>query len=202
MIPERSRTGERLRTAARRLNLALARDEPVPAPQLERAGLVEAARKRSLVRHARWFERQDTVVVSHVSAAEGILPHLDDFFRQHVERCALAPYPSLFNDPRQRDFFRALTLSDAGWLRFTRVEWRGIAVAYHFGMCFGGAFIWYKPSFEPTLAQRSPGEMLLRHLLVAAFEEGAHTFDFGIGDEAFKYRFATSVPQVRTWELG
>jgi len=32
--------------------------------------------------------------------------------------------------------------------------------------------------------------------------DGEETFDFGIGDEAFKYRFATQVPRVRTWWLG
>ena len=37
-----------------------------------------------------------------------------------------------------------------------------------------------------------------RQLLLAAVEEGARTFDFGLGDEAFKARFANKVHKVRT----
>jgi CelD/BcsL family acetyltransferase involved in cellulose biosynthesis len=38
-------------------------------------------------------------------------------------------------------------------------------------------------------------------LLLAAMAEKAHTFDFGLGDEAFKSRFATRVNRVRNWGL-
>jgi CelD/BcsL family acetyltransferase involved in cellulose biosynthesis len=68
-------------------------------------------------------------------------------------------------------------------------------------MSFAGSFLWYKPSFQISLARRSPGEVLLRQLLLTAYAEGAATFDFGIGDEPFKYRFASTVPHVRTWTL-
>ena len=51
--------------------------------------------------------------------------------------------------------------------------------------------------FDPDLARHSPGEVLLRQLLMAALAEGAHTFDFGLGDEAFKARFATRINRVR-----
>jgi CelD/BcsL family acetyltransferase involved in cellulose biosynthesis len=42
---------------------------------------------------------------------------------------------------------------------------------------------------------------LLRHLVLAAIEENAHTFDFGFGDEAYKYRYATDVVRLQTWGL-
>ena len=64
-----------------------------------------------------------------------------------------------------------------------------------------GIFLWYKPSFAVDLAQRSPGEVLLRRLLLQAMEENARMFDFGLGDEAFKSRFATQVNTVRNWGL-
>ena len=41
----------------------------------------------------------------------------------------------------------------------------------------------------------------MRQLLLAAAAEGTHTFDFGLGDEAFKSRFATRVDVVRNWGL-
>ena len=50
-------------------------------------------------------------------------------------------------------------------------------------------------------ARHSPGEVLLRQLLIAAMAENAEVFDFGLGDEAFKSRFATHVCRVRNWGL-
>ena len=61
--------------------------------------------------------------------------------------------------------------------------------------------MWYKPSFAIELAKRSPGEVLLRGLLLTALKEGASTFDLGLGAENFKERFATHTPVVRTWGL-
>ena len=57
------------------------------------------------------------------------------------------------------------------------------------------------PSFALELAPRSLGEILLSCLLLAAIDEGAHTFDFGLGCEPFKLRFATTANRVRKWEM-
>jgi CelD/BcsL family acetyltransferase involved in cellulose biosynthesis len=61
--------------------------------------------------------------------------------------------------------------------------------------------MWYKPSFAIELARFSPGEVLLRQLLLRAIEEGLAIFDFGLGEEPFKARFATHSRQVRNWGL-
>ena len=139
----------------------------------------------------------------HSSEAATISPFLDSFFAQHMARWGTTPYSSLFHEQAQRDFYRRLTscAGDAGWLRFTRVEWQGRPIAFHFGFCYRGNYLWYKPSFEISLARRSPGEVLLRQLLLAAIAEGANIFDFGLGDELFKRRFATQVNHARTWGL-
>jgi CelD/BcsL family acetyltransferase involved in cellulose biosynthesis len=203
VVPERSPTPALLEAAATRLGLEPTGDEPVPAPTLDRAGLVAATRKKSLVRHENWFRRNGELSVAHLTGSGAILAELERFFDQHVERCTIAPYASLFEDPRQRAFYRRLAERQGpeGWLRFTRLDWDGNTIAYHFGMSFEGSYLWYKPSFDVALARHSPGEVLLRQLLLAAHHEGAHTFDFGLGEEAFKYRFATAVPLVRTWNL-
>jgi CelD/BcsL family acetyltransferase involved in cellulose biosynthesis len=38
-------------------------------------------------------------------------------------------------------------------------------------------------------------------LILAALSEQAQRFEFGLGDEPFKQRFATDVRHVRTWGL-
>ncbi len=206
LVLDDSANGERLAGAARRLGLDCFDEGYLPAPALDlsRPGAVEAAAgKKSLVRHERYFLHNGALEVLHLRDGQAILPHLPEFFEQHVDRWAQTPNASLFLDSAQRAFYQRLAErgGDAGWLRFTRLQWNGRPVAFHFGFCYRGVFLWYKPSFAIELARRSPGEALLRRLLLAAGEEGVSLFDFGLGDEAFKARFATEVRTVRTWGL-
>ena len=206
-VPDASATGPLLQQAAARLGLRIFDEGSQSAPALEipldGTAAIEAAKKKSLVRHEKSFTRLGPLHVEHLTDGDAILPHLDEFFAQHLARWAGTSSPSLFNEERQRRFYHevARRAGKTGWLRFTRIGWQGRAIAFHFGFCHRGSFLWYKPSFAIDLAKQSPGEVLLRHLLLAAAAEGAHTFDFGLGDEAFKSRFATRVNVVRNWGL-
>jgi CelD/BcsL family acetyltransferase involved in cellulose biosynthesis len=206
-VPENSRTGTMLKEVADGLGLSCFDEGILPAPALALAAEPELAHaalhKKSLVRHENYFRRRGTLQVHHFQDGKDILPQLEGFFEQHVARWAVTPYSSLFKDQIQRDFYEKLTRVAArtGWLRFTRLDWGGRPIAFHFGFCYRGNYLWYKPSFAIELARRSPGEALLRQLLVAAIADGASTFDFGLGDEAFKQRFATHTHSVRTWGL-
>jgi len=206
LVPARSRTAGFLEKAAERLGMDFCDEGEIEAPFLDltATGAAHAAvNKRSLLRHERFFERAERIDVREMRRAEDILPHLDDFFAQHIGRWESTEWPSLFLKERHRKFYRRLIweASDAGWLRFTRVEWQGRAIAAHLGFCYNGSYLWYKPAFSIDLARHSPGEVLLRRLLLSAIDEQATTFDFGIGNEAFKQRFATAIPLVKTWGL-
>ena len=206
-LPDDSPTGSLLASAAERLGLAIFDEGEQVAPVVDLAADPEhafaATRKKSLVRHENWFRRHGELAVRHTSEASVTIPDLRQFFEQHVARWSVTPYPSLFQDDQQRTFYRRVCelAGPEGWLRFTRVMWAGRPIAFHFGFCYRGAYLWYKPTFDLALAARSPGEVLLRQLLLAAIEEGAETFDFGLGDEAFKSRFASSQRTVRDWGL-
>lgn len=205
-VPDASPTGERLGRAASGLGWGVHDEGDLVAPALDLGdpGVVSAAiDRKSLRRHDRWFRNQGDLVVEHLRAGEEIAPRLEAFFDQHVRRWEGTGHPSLFEDRAHRAFYRTLVdeAGDAGWLRFTEVRWNDRPIAFHFGFHHRGTYLWYKPAFEIELARRSPGEVLLRHLIRAADEEGAETFDFGLGDEPFKHRFATRVPRVRTWGL-
>ncbi len=206
-VPDNSETGTRLQRAAARLDLTIFDEGDMPAPALEIAKNTDAAeaaaRRKSLLRHERFFSRSGSLKVQQLTDGEEILPHLHEFFAQHRDRWNGTPTPSLFAEESQQRFYRNLTRAAAreGWLRFTRLDWQGRPIAFHFGFCYRGRFLWYKPAFSIDLARHSPGEVLLRQLLLAALAEGAHTFDFGLGDEEFKSRFATRVDRVRNWGL-
>lgn len=206
-VPESSGTAASLRPAAARLGLQIFEENNLSAPALkfglDKTIAIEAANKKSLVRHERGFTREHPLKVEQCNDGKIIGGRLDEFFAQHIERWAATPTPSLFCDEKQKTFYRNLTraAANAGWLRFMTVEWNGRPIAFHFGFCYHGNFLWYKPSFAVDLARRSPGEVLLRQLLLAAAGEGAHTFDFGLGDEPFKKRFANRTNVVRNWGL-
>jgi CelD/BcsL family acetyltransferase involved in cellulose biosynthesis len=204
-IPEASPTGTYLEQAAERLGMTCFREAALPAPQLDLAAWPEAAvrctRKKSLLRHEKYFRREGRLEVHHTSAAEQIRPQLDEFFAQHIARRAATSHPSLFIDPRQCDYYRSIVsnIGPTGWLRFTRVEWNGRPIAFHFGLSYRGRFVFGIPSFDIELKDHSPGEVLLRQVILAAIEEGARIFDFGPGGEGYKYRFATSDVDLITW---
>ncbi len=206
-VPDESRTGGRLKAAAARLGLECWDEGELPSPRLEVAGSAEAlnsaTRKKSLVRHENYFRREGRLTVSHLSDGEAILPHLPEFFEQHVARCEATSRRSLFCDAGQRRYYHeiACAIGPTGWLRFTRVEWNGRPIAFHFGLSYKRRYLLGIPSFDVELARRSPGEVLLRQILLEAMQEEARVFDFGIGGEAYKYRFANNESHLRTWGL-
>lgn len=206
-VPEISPTGIYLQDAALRLGLSAQKADHMPSPFLDIKADPEKAfemtRKKSLRRHENYFLRNGEVEVLHLQTAEDIAPHLDAFFRQHTERRAITAAPSIFLKSEQRDYYRQLTkdIGQTGWLRLTRINWNGSPIAFHFGLSYNGRYLLGIPSFEVGLAEHSPGEVLLRQVMLAAITEGASSFDFGIGDEAYKYRFADGVTHLYNWEL-
>jgi len=120
------------------------------------------------------------------------------FFEQHRSRWARTASPSQFFDPAQRDFYRELVreIHPRGWLRFDVVLFNGAPLAFHFGFEYLRRFIWYKPTFDVRFASRSPGEVLIKFLLEDAIERKVEEFDFTIGSEPFKYRFANRIRSI------
>lgn len=205
-VPDSSQTSSYLKGATERLGLSCFDEWDLMAPMLDltvssTVGL-EAAKKKSLVRHDKYFQR-DGLIVKHFTDGEKITPHLKEFFIQHIRRRAETSNPSSFNNPTEQLFYQNLTAiaADTGWLHFTRLEWHGRPIAFHFGLFYRGRFMWYKPSFDIELAKHSPVEVLIRHLLLKMIENKAEIFDFGTGDNPFKHRFANKTPYVHAWGL-
>ena len=206
-IPEGSPTIRNLVAIAPELGLNCFDEGTLDAPSLRFQDWPVAKRlpsqKKSLVRHEHALRKLGNLVVDHFSEGSQIEPLLSAFFDQHIGRWAATPFPSLFLDQKQCEFYQILTqtVSSRGWLRFTRVSIDNQPIAFHFGFLFQDSFLWYKPSFEIRYADKSPGEVLLRSLLIQSQIEGVKLFDFGLGDEPFKERFTTEIRRVRTWSL-
>jgi CelD/BcsL family acetyltransferase involved in cellulose biosynthesis len=189
------------------LNVDVLRNSTVSCPTLLIDGHAEffakVRKKKSLRRHHNYFRKQGDYQVEHLRQAGQILPHLDHFFQQHINRWAAIGQPSLFSDKINRRFYRAVAehFDHTGWLCFTRLSMEEQPIAFHFGFVFNRTFIWYKPSFETDLARHSPGEALIWELFELAAVEELAEFDFTVGDEAFKKRLANHIRHNQTITL-
>lgn len=168
----------------------------IEAPAMDMAVVEEKLRKKSLRRHENGLRRSGELRFETLTGAGEIRPSLDEFFAQHVSRWA--ERGSLFETQANRDFYRRMIdeFDGTGLLRFSRLTLDDRLVAAHLGFLHGGCFTWYKPTFDVTMARKSPGEVLLKATLEHARDAGAREFDFTIGDEGYKLRFATEVRRV------
>jgi CelD/BcsL family acetyltransferase involved in cellulose biosynthesis len=206
-VPEDSITAKTLQELVKKKPWKLYDEGSLGAPLIEIGLYPEAAqsalRKKSLKRHEAHFQRNGGIEVVHFRGADEILAEMESFFTQHINRWAVTPYPSLFVDEKNKIFYRNLSrISDKlDWLRFTGIRWQGRMIAYHFGFAYKDTFMWYKPAFNIELSKYSPGEVLLRQLLLLSINNEYACFDFGLGEEAFKSRFANRTRFVKTWGL-
>ncbi len=205
LVPDSSPTSGAIAQASQRLGLLAVEEDWLAAPKLQLLGnrdhAIRAANKSSLRRHEAKLKKLGRLDALHTSDASIILPFLSRLFEQHQDRWRATPTPSRFNRPEHRRFLEDVTrrLHESGCLRFTALLLDEEPVAFHFGFHSNGTTLWYLPTYDLRFAQCGPGEVLLRHVLLQAIEEGADVFDFGIGDEPYKRRFADSQTIVRTW---
>jgi CelD/BcsL family acetyltransferase involved in cellulose biosynthesis len=86
--------------------------------------------------------------------------------------------------------------SERGLLDLTLLEVDGRPVAGSLGFIDRGTYYYYLPAWEPSLAPLAPSSLLLSHLVERAFELGLRRFDFMLGDESYKARWATEERQT------
>jgi CelD/BcsL family acetyltransferase involved in cellulose biosynthesis len=195
-VPEQSATLALFRESAGVHGLALVTETVMRCPVLllekDTSAVRELVDRYSLRRPLNWFSARGKLRFRHVTERPEILSLLPQFFDQHVARWRALGKPSLFEAAEQRQFYVALAeaLRETSWLAFFVVEFNDRPIAFHFGFDYGGAVIWYKPSFDPAFAARSPGLLLVRQLIEDALQTSKKELDFTIGDEAFKSRFA------------
>lgn len=201
-IPKASPTAVAIETTCNRHGVPVVVDADTTCSTLLIREHEEAARrvlnKPSLRRRRAYFARAGGLTVRHLTRADDILPLLETFFDQHVNRWADSPTPSLFMNPRNREFYQALTrrLDGTPWLLFTSLEQAGRSIAMHYGFDYDGVVTWYKPSFDPAVARHSPGLTLLGELIEHAVSTERRELDFTWGDEAFKQRFTNHTRHI------
>ena len=151
--------------------------------------------KDQLKRYEKKLQKIGSVSFRHIETPEEARAHLKTFFYQHITRQAMNGIRSQFLDPKRRVFYESLVAQCdlRTCLRFAVLELDSRPVAYHFGAHYNSKFICYKPTFDVNYWDYCPGDVLFRHLFRYLRESDIDEFDFSIGDEDFKFRFANRV---------
>ncbi|HET8728700.1 MAG TPA: GNAT family N-acetyltransferase [Alphaproteobacteria bacterium] len=116
---------------------------------------------------------------------------LEALFRLHGARWADRGEAGVLADRTVRRFHReaAPVLAGAGLLRLYALLLDDRPVAIYYGFAAKGHAYYYLSGFEPDLATLGLGTLIVGHAIEEATLEGAATFDFLGGQEAYKYRW-------------
>jgi CelD/BcsL family acetyltransferase involved in cellulose biosynthesis len=147
--------------------------------------------RQQVRRFTRRAAKERSMRLRRTESAAELGDDLTTFFDLHDRRQAAHGGSSLEAD-RARAFhadFAAACL-DRGWLRLWFLEFDGRPVATLYAWRLGDRYSYYNSGFDPDESKLSPGLVLLSAVIEAALDEGAAVFDFLLGDERYKFRFA------------
>lgn len=152
----------------------------------------KVANKTSLKNCTNYFKKTGELKFLQCRSEAEVGGYLDAFFEQHERRWMQVGSASQFHQSSQRTFYKDLIRSflPYGWLRFDVLIFNESPLAFHFGFEYRNRVFYYKPTFDVTYSSKSPGSVLLKFLLDDAIKRGLEEFDFTVGSEPYKYRFA------------
>jgi CelD/BcsL family acetyltransferase involved in cellulose biosynthesis len=106
--------------------------------------------------------------------------------------------PNFFLDPKNVQFFEEIMASGLGLL--SSLSAGNTLLAVHLGAFWEERLYWWIPAFDTQHRKYAGGRLLLELLMKESYERGHTEFDFLIGDEPYKWQYATHVRIVQ--ELG
>jgi hypothetical protein len=96
---------------------------------------------------------------------------------------------NMFADGRNVELFRRLAA--AGLVRVSSLHAGDRLVAVHLGALHERRCYWWVPAYDPELGRYSPGRLMLEDLLEHSYRSGHAEWDFLIGNEDYKWHYAT-----------
>jgi CelD/BcsL family acetyltransferase involved in cellulose biosynthesis len=147
--------------------------------------------RQQVRRFARRATKEADLRIRRTESADDLEADMRTFFRLHDMRFGDRGGSSLSAE-RARSFhldFAAAAL-EQGWLRLWFLELDGSPAAAWYGWRLGDRYSYYNSGFDQSFGALSPGLVLISTVIESAFAEGATEFDFLLGEESYKYRFA------------
>jgi CelD/BcsL family acetyltransferase involved in cellulose biosynthesis len=107
---------------------------------------------------------------------------------------------AVLNDPTHDRWYRSFTevAEDQGWLRLCGLFLDERLIAFRYDFEVGDRRWGMLSAFDetPDVASLSPGTLLLETVLENAASSGLGTYEFGAGNDSWKYEWNPSVRQV------
>jgi CelD/BcsL family acetyltransferase involved in cellulose biosynthesis len=147
-----------------------------------------ATRRRDRTKRKRLAEMGDVRFVTAANADE-VGRTLDTLMEQKAQAFAHMGVANLFARPGYSEFYRALATGPASGklTHVSRLEVGPTMAATNFGLMFRDRYYYLLASYDAGEVSRfGPGAAHLHELMRHAIERGLRTFDFTIGDEAYK----------------
>jgi len=116
---------------------------------------------------------------------------LDDLFRLHGKRWRARGQTGVLATPRRQRFHREVCRAflKRDWLRLWTLRCDGEAVCVLLHYAYQQKYFFFIGGFDPEWSRWSVGTCLFAHVFQQAIGEGAQSFDFLRGAEAYKYRY-------------
>ena len=172
----------------------------LPPGELRRALPSRQWRKWQMARHR--ADRRGCTITASTPAT--LAEDLDHLFRLHGARWRSRGEPGVLDDPAVRRFHDAAApaLLAAGLLRLQVVRLEGAVAAVYYGFARATRAYAYLGGFDPAFGYESPGTLAIGAAIEAAQADGATSFDFLRGQEAYKYGWGAvdRRNQCRTFE--
>jgi CelD/BcsL family acetyltransferase involved in cellulose biosynthesis len=177
--------------------ITLANDEQ------RRSVLKTVERKEREKRALKKLSQFGPIHVSHLSGEHAEIA-LRSIFTAQIARFLATNRLSPLIQQQRRIFLmelgRLLTL--AGWLKVSQLEVNREPIAWNYGFRFFDSWFWYLPTFRIQYEESSPGSCLLRLLTEeACADPSVERLDLGLGDEAYKERFANTISSTHYLQL-
>jgi CelD/BcsL family acetyltransferase involved in cellulose biosynthesis len=196
-VPEESMLAKVLEVLPVELRKQFQQGPKAPSPTLLLAEgkadtLKQLLGKDKLKKTARYFERVGPASFRHLESDREAKLHLPIFMEQHIRRQPFAGRQSGFTNQHASRFYEALFkyLNPEKELRFSVLQAGNHSAAYHLGFELDGKYLFYKPTFDVNLWDYSPDQALLFHMFKHFQDVPTREFDFCLGGESYKYRFA------------
>jgi CelD/BcsL family acetyltransferase involved in cellulose biosynthesis len=189
---------------AEQLTARVQRRSPCPVLQLEYRdwdaylGSRSANFRQQLRRKERKLIREHGLEYRLVTGADRLDDHLDALFSLHSARWQDGE--TLFLTDGGKHFHRrfARLAAREGWLRLWFLELDGHPAAAWYGFRFEGVETYYQLGRDPEWERASVGLLVVAHSIREAIGDGVDEYRLGPGDQAYKYRFSDTGPEMET----
>ncbi len=206
LVSERSRTGQLLMAAAKRLDLLgmlRKEDVSVAVDLTAQADAIGATLNRSMLKRENYFRQAGPLLIHRETDAAVIKARFAEFRSHYDARWHAKGLPGDLAQPEQVEFYQRFLdrAAQTGWIRYLQIDWQGRFLAAELAWHYRGIHFSAPWCFAIAAARHSPGHVLLRQSLLAALEAGLHTYDLGLGEQEYKFRLPAQRIVCSTWGL-